>query len=95
MSMSVEERRTEVLREQEWPAGKVRLVKASNKHDRRYRHLVVEWLPAAHYGELEEYQYQGLRDWWPINADNMVQATAFFAGASVMMMLSPAPPQDR
>lgn len=67
MSMSVEQRRTVVLEQQTFPAGRVRIAKASNKYDRRLRHLVVEWCPARFVGhEFEELSYVVIQDFWPI-----------------------------
>jgi hypothetical protein len=83
MSMSVQERRTEVLREIEFPTGKVRLVKASNRYDRRFRHLAVEWCRPRFVGtDLEEHAYAVLMDWHPASKpENVVEATAFYNGA--------------
>lgn len=78
MSMSVEQRRTEVLKELQLPTGKVRLVKASNKYDRRRRHLALEWCPPEFVDtDLEEHAYRVLEDWWPAsNAANRASAEA-------------------
>jgi hypothetical protein len=82
MSMSVEERRTEVLDQMSGPWGKARLAKASSRYDRRQRHLVVEWCPPSWVGtDLEEYGYRVLGDWWPArSAANQAEAQAFFRG---------------
>jgi hypothetical protein len=87
MSMSVDQRRTEVLRWWELPEGKIRLAKASSKYDRRLRYLVVEWCPGRWVGtDLEEHAYRGLRDWWPArDPSNQAQADAFYAGAAAML----------
>ena len=88
MSMSVSERRTEVLHDWELPGGKVRLVKASNKYDdRRFRHLAVEWCPPQFIGTPhEEHGYRVLRDWHPArDPNNMVQATAFYSGVAALL----------
>jgi hypothetical protein len=88
MSMSVEQRRTEVLEAVELPTGKVRLVKASSKYDRRQRHLVVEWCePRFVGGDPEEYAYHVLNEWWPArSATNRAEASAFFRGACAMLL---------
>jgi hypothetical protein len=82
MSMSVDERRTEVLDQMSGPWGKARLVKASSRYDRRQRHLAVEWCPPASVGtDLEEYAYRVLGDWWPASSvANRTEAEAFFRG---------------
>jgi hypothetical protein len=84
MSMSVEQRRTEVLSVLEAPAiGKVRLAKASSKYDRRRRYLVVEWCPPEWVGtDLEEHAYRVLGDWHPAgSAKNRAAAQDFLLGA--------------
>lgn len=81
MSMSVEQRRTEVLRRGDWPLGSVRLSKGSSRYDRRFRFFSVELLPASFRGSDEDYGWRVLRD-WPVRLPGAeVQATAFFAGA--------------
>lgn len=80
MSMSVEQRRTEVLERQDFPAGSVRLTKASSRFDRRFRYFTVELLPARCVGtELEEHGWKVLAN-WPV-ADGRQAADVFFAGA--------------
>jgi hypothetical protein len=88
MSMSVEQRRTEVLEAVELPTGKVRLVKASSRYDRRQRYLAVEWCePRFVDGDLEEHAYRVLSDWWPArSATNRAEAFAFFRGAHAMLL---------
>ncbi len=83
MSMSVEQRRAEVIREGEGPWGKLRIAKASSKYDRRIRYLVVEWCPQRFVDtDMEEAAYKVLRDWHPASSfENRAAATAFFAGA--------------
>lgn len=82
MSMTAEQRRTEVLHEDWGRWGKLRIVKASSRYDRRYRYLVVEWCAPINIGTAhEEYSYQVLHGWHPAGAkESMVEARAFFAG---------------
>ncbi len=80
MSMSVEQRRTQVLDRHDFSAGSIRLTKASGRYDRRYRYFAVEYLPVDARGtELEEYRWTVLAD-WPV-AIGRVQADVFFQGA--------------
>lgn len=68
MSMSVEQRRTQVLERADTPAGSVRLAKASSRYDRRRRHYTVEILPRHCVGhELEELWWDVVAD-WPVSA---------------------------
>jgi hypothetical protein len=59
MSMTVTERRVQVLETHQFPAGHARLVKASSRHDRRRRFWVVEVLSAPNVGaEFAEYHWR-------------------------------------
>jgi hypothetical protein len=80
MSMSVEQRRTQVLDRHDFPAGSVRLTKASSRYDRRHRHFAVEFLPADARGtELEDYRWTVLAD-WPV-ASGQDEPDVFYRGA--------------
>ena len=81
--MSVDQRRTETLRSDELPGGKLRLAKASSRYDRRRRYLVVEWCPPRFVGaDLEEYAYRVLQNWHPVgDRANQVEAEAAYVGA--------------
>ena len=80
MSMSVEQRRTQVLERQDFPAGSVRLTKASSRYDLRRRYFAVEFLPADARGtELEDYRWTVLAD-WPVGCGQDEPAT-FYRGA--------------
>jgi hypothetical protein len=84
MSMTVKQRRTQVLNELGAPAiGNIRIAKASSRYDRRQRYLVVEWCPPEWVGtETEEYAYRVLRDWHPASDPaNLAAAREFQAGA--------------
>lgn len=77
VSMSVEQRRTQVLERQDFPAGSVRLTKASSRFDRRRRFFAVEFLPAASRGtELEEYAWRVVTN-WPVS-DGPAEPWAFY-----------------
>ncbi len=78
--MSVEQRRTEVLRRQDLDAGSVRLTKASSRYDRRLRFYAVEFLPPAALGtDLEDWRWTVLCD-WPISCGEHMPKT-FYRGA--------------
>jgi hypothetical protein len=86
VSMSVEERRTEILRRTDHPVGSVRRAKASSKYDRRQRFFVVELLnPADRDGEIEEYSWCVLRDWPVSDPRSGMESQDFFDGASAVL----------
>ncbi len=82
MSMSVDQRRTEVLRRVDLISGSVRLTKASSRYDRRYRYFAVELLRPTYCGHAyEEYLWRVLCD-WPVGEPGAgAEARAYFTGA--------------
>lgn len=73
--MSLEQRRVVVLERQEFPAGHVRLIKASSRYDRRRRYWVVEVLPAAFVGaELVAYMWRVVADFAVSSAESEAKA---------------------
>ena len=82
MSMTVDERRVEVLREDREEWGILRIVKASSKYDRRRRWLVVEWCPPEYVGtDMEEWAYRVQNGWTPAGSkENLKEANMYFDG---------------
>lgn len=79
MSMSLAERRIQVIDQMEFPGGRVRLVKASSRYDRRHRYWAIDLLRPAYVGhELEDYMWTVVQSWPVSQSGTESEARAAF-----------------
>ncbi len=91
MSMSVAQRRTQVLERVDTPQGSVRLTKASSRYDRRRRYYALEFLPVSAVGhEHEDYAWRVVEN-WPVSSPGagMLAHAAFVVATKLIRQQAP------